>query len=267
MASVTAILFKQPWLLALYNLILALFVDEIKKLFYIITNSKQVRVSFSYIFRIEVGGNYLLVKDEQGRNNYHPVGGVYKYYPDDIDIGYYFDGEYDGLFNSTQDTEDDLRLKIRKRKLKNFKKWFSTEKSRENSENLSREFKEELIDRNIVDKDVFSEIKYKYVGSYTQKSFNKDLRMRQIRHYDIFNIKLSNSQRTFLKSLMAQNSEFYVFATQENINNGFMQFSGKRYDIAEYSKLIMNIKSNQLVKEYETKEYIAKINCKETIKL
>lgn len=257
-STAIAFFFKQPWFLALYNLVLALFPTEIKGIFSRITNNKQIRVSYSYIFRIELQGNYLLVKDEQGRNNYHPVGGVYKYYPEEIDIGDLFNGEYDGLFNATQDTEDDLRLKIKRSKLKNFNRWFSTEKNRENSDDLSREFKEELLDRKILDENIFDEIKYKYVGSFTKKSYNKELNLNQIRHYDIFSIKLSNAQRTFLQNLMKSNSENYLFATQENINNGFIHFAGKRYEIAEYTKLILNIKANELTEEYTPIEHTVK---------
>lgn len=263
-SSIIAYFFEEPWVFALYNLVLALFAGEIKNKFSAFTNNKQIRVSYSYIFRIEIQGKYLLVKDEQGRNNYHPVGGVYKYYPDDIDVSELFNGEYDGLFNATKDTEDDLRLKIRKSKLKSFNKWFFTEKNRENSDNLGREFNEELIDRNILDEKIFSEIKYKYVGSYRKKSFNKELKLNQIRHYDIFTIKPTNAQRTFLQKLMKNNSEDYIFATQENIINGVVHSACNKYEIAEYTKLILNIKTNELTKEYSDIERTIKLVASKT---
>ena len=157
-----AIIFQQPWFLVLYNTVLALFPSEIKKFFNKIPNAKRIRISCSYIFKIETSGHYLLVKDEQGRNNFHPVGGVYKYDPDSIDIAERFEGEYDGLFDDGSDTRYDLRITIDRKKFKKFKKWFCTEKQRENTNDLSREFKEELIDRNILPEDVFEHIKYKY---------------------------------------------------------------------------------------------------------
>lgn len=263
--SAIAYFFEEPWFLVLYNLVLALFAGEIKDVFLRITNNKQIRVSYSYIFRIEVQGKYLLVKDEQGRNNYHPVGGVYKYYRDDLDIAELFNGEYDGIFNANKDTEDDLRLIIKKSKLKSFNNWFFTEKNRENSDNLGREFKEELIDRKILDEQIFDKIKYKYIGSYTQKSFNKELKLKQIRHFDVFTIKLSNAQRTFLQKLMKRNSEDYLFATQECINNGFVHSSGNRYEIAEYTKLILNIKTNDLIKEYIDIEQTIELSTTQTL--
>ena len=37
-----------------------------------------VRISFAYLFRIKIGNQYLLVKNERGTDKYQPVGGVYK---------------------------------------------------------------------------------------------------------------------------------------------------------------------------------------------
>ncbi len=264
--TIITLISKEPWFLVLYNLILALFIDEIKRLFYKLPNIHQVRVSYSYIFRIEVSGNYLLVKDEQGRNNYHPVGGVYKYNPEELDIGENFNGEYDGLFNATFDTKDDIRLIIDKKKLDDFNTWFASGKNRENIENLSREFKEELIDRNILSKEAFNTIKYKYIGSHTQKSYNENLHMKQIRHFDVFSIKLTNAQRKDLEQLMSKSSAQYLFATKDIINTGTAHFSGKNYNIAEYSNLILTSSSSDLKKEMvNPQEYTIQINSTQNV--
>lgn len=41
-----------------------------------ITNSTIVRISFAYLYRIKIGNNYLLVKNERGTGKFQPVGGV-----------------------------------------------------------------------------------------------------------------------------------------------------------------------------------------------
>lgn len=241
---------NEPWALLFYNTILALFPTEIKNVFFRIPNAKHIRLSYSYIFRIEVSGNYLLVKDEQGRNNYHPVGGVYKYDPESIDLSERFEGIYDNLFNATKDTQNDLRIIIKRDKFKRFKTWFSTQKNRENIKDLSREFSEELINTGILAQDTFERIKYKYIGSYTQKSYNKELCMKQIRHFDVLNIKLTNAQKHYLNGLMQKTSEKYLFANKNNIQDGYIQFAGNRYDIAGYTNLILIGGTTNLSEEF-----------------
>ena len=235
-------------ILLFWNLILALFPSEIKNFVRRIPNMRSVRVSYSYLFRIEMDGHYLLVRDEQGRNDYHPVGGVYKYDPDSIDMAERFDGTYDGVFNTTSDTKDDLRLVICKQKLQQFQSWFSSRQNRENICDLSREFREELIERNILDGRLFKKIKYKYIGSFTQKSYNEKLRMLQIRHYDVVNLKVTKPQRLHLETLLHKTSEQYVFVSKDDIKNRTLDFNGHHYTIAEHTDLIL-IGNKNLVEE------------------
>lgn len=248
LVSLMSYITGETWILLLWNLIFALYPNEIKNVFLMLPNMRYVRVSYSYLFRIEINGHYLLVRDEQGRNDYHPVGGVYKYDPDGIDIAERFDGVYDRLFNTTTDTKDDLRLIISKRKLQQFQSWFSSQQNRENISNLSREFREELISRNLIDERLFKYIKYKYIGSYIQKSFNTKLRMQQIRHFDVVNLKLSKAQKTYLEKLLRKTSEHYVFVSKEDIKSRTLDFNGHHYTIADHTNLIL-VGNKNLVEE------------------
>lgn len=189
------------------------------------------------------------------------MGGVYKFDSEQVDISENFDGSYDGLFNDTEDTQDDLRLIIKKNKLKTFKKWFSKEIQRETLSDLSREFREELLERKILSSDVFKNIKYKYVGSYTAKNYNDILKMNQIRHYDIVDLKLTNVQKKHLKTKNNTPQDYYLFATKNNIENGCIETGGNRYEIAKYTKMILIGTSYKLKKEFDnSSEYRVKIN-------
>ena len=42
---------------------------------------KDIRISISYLFRIKVKGKYLLVRGDRIKNQFQPVGGVYKRLP------------------------------------------------------------------------------------------------------------------------------------------------------------------------------------------
>ena len=42
--------------------------------------NKEIYLSFSYIYRIEIDGKYLLVRGRRMKDRYQPIGGVYKFY-------------------------------------------------------------------------------------------------------------------------------------------------------------------------------------------
>lgn len=248
------------WLSFLYTTVLALFPNEIKNLGKSILSwfrrGRQIRVSYAYLFRLQYKNLYLLVKDEQGRDEYHPVGGVYKYYPDAINIEETFEGSYDGLFEITPDTNDDLRLIIGNSKLKEFNKWFRSYQERETYKNLSREFKEELIETGILSKKIFDQITYKYVGSYTHKDKNEKLNIKQIHHFDIFSIRLTAQQQKEMDKLRERNDNRYIFASENNIEEGKTSFAGRVYYISKTSQHILIKNSKNLGKEISDGENI-----------
>lgn len=261
--SLISTICQENLILLLYTTILALFPSEIKSLFSNCSKDKQLRLSYSYLFNIQVGNCYLLVKDSQGRNQYQPVGGVYKYDANQVDINDLFHGTSDGLFTDSKFSSNELRIIINKNKLNDFNTWFKSYQNRETIENLGREFKEELIDSNILDGYIFEEIKYKYVGSFTEKGVNSSLKLPQIRHFDIVGFKPTNAQRTYLENLMKQTSFQYVFASKQDIENGFIQFAGHRYNIAEHAKLILVGTSSKLNEESHVKDILNKDNSKD----
>lgn len=241
------------WLSFLYTTILALFPNEIKSciksIFLFFKRNKQIRVSYSYLFRIQYKNLHLLVRDEQGRNDYHPVGGVYKYYPSDIDIEEEFDGEYDGLYDINLDTDNDLRLIIGRKKIKAFNSWFNSFSGRENYTDISREFKEELISTKLLSENVFKTITYKYVGSCSKSDVNKQLKMKQIRHFDIFTLRLTDAQKKQLEALRNKNNRRYIFASEKEIESGKVSYGGQIYLISNSSKYVLLKNADILTQE------------------
>ena len=254
LVSLIAYYSDNKWVMFFYSTLLGLFANEIKeialKLFYF---KGQIRVSYAYLFRILIGNIYLLVKDEQGRNNYHPVGGVYKYNPDEVNIAEQFEGNYDGSFGVKSDTDNDLRLIISRRRFRYFDDWFIKGWGRENGDDLSREFREELIDRGYLSEDAFKRIKYRYIGSAIMKNKNESLNMQQVRRLDIYDIILTEEQKKQLTQLLHNGGEKYIFATENDIENGFSEFAGQRYEIAPTSKYILPRNAHSLRKDYESK--------------
>ena len=232
-----AVITKEQWVSLFYTTILALFPQEIKDFCSKVLSCNRIRISYSYVFRIEVGAQYLLVRDEHGNNKFHPVGGVYKYYPD-FNISELFKVEYDNVHRLTSDTENDLRLIIDKKDYKRFSEWFASYQDRETINDLGREFKEELIDTGILDAKIFDKISYGYLGSNVEKSYNKELKMWQIKRVDVVRVRLDKPQRDFLNALMELPSDKYVFVRREDIENRHFHYGNYNYAIATHATLI-----------------------------
>ncbi len=240
--------FDNGWFGIFYSTILALFPNEIKslwsRLLELQPRNAQIRVTCAYYFRIMYANYYLLV-DEHNENLYRPVGGVYKYHKD-LDICTEFEGTYDGILGSIDDTENDLRLRISARKVKNFFKWFETGPKRETIRDLTCEFREELISTGILPSEASIDKKliYSYIGSHRENSLNSILNIKQIQNYDVVNVQLSEAQEIAMKRLtkvaLGQGKDRYIFATQEEIMQDYCNRSmGKLYNFSKTSKYIV----------------------------
>lgn len=178
-------------------------------------NAKKIRFSCAYLFRIYINGKYLLVLDEQGRNTFQPVGGVYKYTDDSILEKTH--ATQCMRFGTNSDLDYDLRLIVPRNKVSKFKRWYFSEKGRECQTNLYREFKEEILDRiDTIDPQIFEQIEYRCCGSNIEidRMGENDL---QIRIADIVELIPTPQQAKAFTKLMQQESSVYRFATKEEI--------------------------------------------------
>lgn len=236
--TILCVITKESLLSLLYATIIGLFPTEIKNFFLYYIFQPKVRVTCSYLFRIELSGQYFLVKDEHNGNMYQPVGGVYKYNHEGIDLFNKFGAEYDNLHDVSDDVECDLRLTLPAKEQKNFFNWFASNLSRENIEDISREFVEELIRTGIVDSKAFDHLDYVYSGSIIEKSYNEVLKMRQYQRYDIVHLLMDKPQKACLNKLMEKHSDKYVFVISTDIVKRHFHGGGRNYKIADHTILI-----------------------------
>ena len=184
---------------------------------------RSVRVSMAYLFRIKVSGKYLLVRNHRRpETGYQPVGGVYKYLPNETTTLFNELGieNINGIEVDT-DSRNDLRCVLSRRvKLPKFISWFNSKKDRETDP--WREFYEELVKENILRHSDFPYIQYihcksDYEGIKPSTFFPTD----EFLYADIFELKVeSAAQQRALDELVTIDSTDFIFATPQEIDNG-----------------------------------------------
>lgn len=214
-----------------------------------ITDNTIVRVSFAYLYRIKVGDKYLLVKNERGTGKYQPVGGVYKFEEEEkLELKNRFQVKDDDKISIDESSRNDYRLRMENKYLRKFISRFDKKAKREKIDNLSREFKEELIEKSIVD---WNQITYRFCGRHmTNLQFGEHFQIYEILLADIVELLPTLDQEKDLKLLIRQQSNKYRWATAEEITSlGVSTATGQlREEIADHSKKILQENEGELIK-------------------
>lgn len=178
-------------------------------------SNKNIRFSISYLFRIKIGSEYLLVKGNR-IDQYQPVGGVYKFYPGVTESFKKWDIQDDDCIPIDDDSKRDLRVRVPGHSVMDFLNWFRHRTSREISAN--REFIEELIDTDILSLEHFHKLNYQFVKQIQNPiMYEKRFGCYQILIADIYELVLDEEQEKQLKLLKNSSSEKYIWADEELI--------------------------------------------------
>ncbi|MDB0600272.1 hypothetical protein PL373_03770 [Tenacibaculum maritimum] len=225
-------------LVALFEIILSegkYFWNTIKCKTYL--TNKEVYVSLSYLIQIKVGVNqYFLVRGNKITYQYQPVGGVYK-----LAGSLNVEDVWSANFKSDEGVNKDLRFFVKANKIPKIIKWFKSNKNREIG--IWREFKEELLDTNILNHDIFNEINFEYIKTEDSLMLKENRFKNESYHtliYDIFRINLSELQITEFKKLLENKNNIgdYIFATDEEIYKEC--FNNSKQKIGKHTKYILN---------------------------
>lgn len=165
----------------------------------IMYRNKELYLSFSYLYKIEIEGKYLLIRGHRMKDRYQPVGGVYKYYIEANDFlsGIHFIPDA-GFVNN--DETDDLRIRIKGKYLLKFYDWFLGMKNREYDP--SREFYEELIASGLLPEETFRHLQYRKIGVHNV-GITKSIiagRIPEVIYADIFEVRLNKEQKELVKT-------------------------------------------------------------------
>lgn len=213
-----------------------------------------VRISFAYLYRIKVGNKYLLVQNTRNTGKYQPVGGVYKLQGEEKTVLknqlHVMD---DNKIPIDESSRDDYRLRMENRYLRQFVKRFDSKKAeRERIYDISREFKEELIDTGILNWDSVS---YRFCGRHiTELKYGEHFQIYELLLADVVELLPTPDQERDLANLMSVNTVKYRFATAEQITClGMDTDAGELYEwIGDHTKKIIEENEGQLVKTQGT---------------
>lgn len=214
-----------------------------------IEDSTIIRISFAYLYRIKIGNKYLLVKNERGTGKYQPVGGVYKLLGNEkLELRNRYQVKDDNKIPLDRSSRDDYRLRLENRYLRKFVKRFDRKAEREQIYNLSREFREELIEKGIIS---WSQITYRFCGRHmTELHFGDHFQCYELLLADVVELVPTPEQEADLERLVKQQSDIYRFATADEITSlGVDTASGDlRENIADHTLKIIQENEGQLMR-------------------
>lgn len=214
-----------------------------------IEDSTIIRISFAYLYRIKIGNKYLLVKNERGTGKYQPVGGVYKLLgKEKMELRNRYQVKDDNKIPLDRSSRDDYRLRLENRYLRKFVKRFDRKAEREQIYNLSREFREELIEKGIIN---WSQITYRFCGRHmTELHFGDHFQYYELLLADAVELVPTPEQEADLELLVKQQSDIYRFATADEITSlGVDTASGDlRENIADHTLKIIQENEGQLMR-------------------
>lgn len=209
-----------------------------------------IRISFAYLFRIKIDGQYFLVQNNRSKK-YQPVGGAYKfelkeanYLADNIPV------ENDDRIPVDKITKRDYRLLVKNKYLRKFVKRFDQSIYREHLDDLSREFVEEIFTSNILNKNEFGCLSYKYCGRHmTNVEYGSVFNHYELLLADIVEVQLSDNQEELFRTLMDKDPVKYKFATPNEIKSFGVGYGTDKLidDIANHTPKILIENTDKLV--------------------
>lgn len=216
-----------------------------------------IRISFAYLFRIKIDGRYFLVLNNRTKK-YQPVGGAYKFELEEANyLAENIPVENDDRIPVDKITKRDYRLLVKNKYLRKFVKRFDKTSYRESIDDLSREFVEEIFSTNILDKNKFGDLSYKYCGRHmTNVEYGNVFNHYELLLADIIEVRLSHNQEELFRTLMGKDSIKYRFATYTEIKSYGVGYGTDTLtdNIANHTPKILSENTDKLVLRSKYKE-------------
>jgi hypothetical protein len=205
---------------------------------FLFKRNSDVYVSLSYLIRIKLKGSnkYLMVRGNKIKNQFQPVGGVYKQFPSLVSKWQ----EWEALEakNNPEDS-DDLRFTTKRKYIPEIRKWFYKRKNRETD--VWREFCEELISTKVLPQKDFAHIKPEFLYSKEEQLiFRKGKNIKQFLIYDIFTANLTPKQESIISNLLEESvlSDKYAFVEENDLDKELFTINNQEYQLGFHARYL-----------------------------
>lgn len=196
--------------------------------------NKEIRISFSYIYKIRIDNKYLLIKGNR-IDQFQPIGGVYKHYPS-------YESKFTefGLRRENEKgfyEEDDFRLIIKGKNINKFIDHFDSQLNREVS--VHREFIEEIIDRFDFPIESLKGMGIEYLKSVGPKiTYSDHFKIKELKRFDVYQLNLDDKYLKLLKELTEKESSL-ILASDEEIITENIVIEGLSRKIGQHAKHLL----------------------------
>ncbi|HDH0866350.1 SMODS-associated NUDIX domain-containing protein [Staphylococcus saprophyticus] len=225
----------------------------------VLQDDTLIRISFAYLYRIKVDDRYFLILNNRSEK-YQPVGGAYKFYEEEGEyLTRHIPAESDNRIPVDEVTKRDYRLLVKNKDLRRFVKRFNKTSCRENVNNLSREFEEEIFTTGILNKDTFGNLSYRYIGRHmTEVEYGRVFNHFELLLADILEVKLTEKQEELFRELMRLSSDKYCFASADTIKAHGVKYGTQELkdDIANHTPKILTENTDDLTNRNKIKDII-----------
>ena len=261
-------------LLGDYNLVNTIFIDKTdwkiserylrktKK----INKESLIRVSLAYLYRIELDGKYVLIKNSRKTGKFQPVGGVYKYTETEINyLKTNFMIEPDDKINNDVISSKDYRFYLKDKDLRKFYKHFEKQKElRENEHDLSREFVEEILTEYNIGCKQFGSLAYSFVARFINFGYTSVYQCYELVLADILDVHLDEKQKTTIREICKNNKkDFLLASTNDILSQGVNLSKGENQTIiSNHSWKILPSKIEEATYQYKNSKVVVNLNNK-----
>ncbi len=174
-----------------------------------------LRLSFAYLLKIRVDGEYLLIYNSKFEG-FQPVGGVYKFFDKTIltTLGLAPD---DNIPWDNDKVKNDLRVRQNQSKyLYKFLTWFEKKEGRETDP--KREFYEEMIESKILPLETFININYQFSHKhYDGIKQSEKFPGKELIYADVYEVHLTDEQKIALRELKKNPPKNIMFVSKNDI--------------------------------------------------
>jgi hypothetical protein len=182
----------------------------------LIHRENEIRISFSYLLRVQDGSNYLLVRGKRYRNQYQPIGGVYKFNPSARPLFSKWRVLNDELIPIDDVSTDDLRLRVPALKILRFLRWFESGQNREVG--IWREFYEEMVVPGHVSLEDFAVLQCDFLRTHIEPlRYSHHAGRYELLVAHIFELVPTESQLEALRKLNGQSEDAPGWFSEEQV--------------------------------------------------